>query len=441
VDEQEMLGGKTIFNDRLLELVSERTGLITSLSRVARGVEEPIPPFLYHATLSNFDFRIADKLQRGASGKGCTPTEAIAGAIGEAVERYCASHFDTDQTCSAPWVTVEPDAIAPPEFVLYSATQYAKRDFQYHRWDPKDEIMWIKARELPNGRAVLVPASLVYLAGTVEYLCPSTSNGLAAGFELEDAVLRGLYELIERDGFLVNWMNRLSAPEVEFPVNHGLPGSIRMHYQRFGVKVCVFNLSTDLPAYVMMAIALDATGEGPAAVVGLGCHLDPDVALLKSLLELCQVRPSETRRYRAERPGERLKRYEDVQSLEDHSAFLSTKERLGEFDFLLETGRKQKLGDLPNFAGGNVDADLNRCLNALSERGYRVVYTDLTTPDVNDYGLHVVRVLATGLQPIHFGYGKERLGGRRLFEVPELMGLAAGPRSESELNRCPHPLA
>ena len=169
-----MVGGESIFNDRLLELVSERTGLITSLSRLARGVEEPIPPFLYHATLSNFDFRNADKLERSASGKGCTPTEAIAGAIGEAVERYCASHFDAEQTCLAPWITVEPDAIAPPEFVLYSAAQYAKRNFQYHRWDPKDEIRWITARELPNERTVLVPASLVYLAGTVagiyEYL-------------------------------------------------------------------------------------------------------------------------------------------------------------------------------------------------------------------------------------------------------------------------------
>jgi ribosomal protein S12 methylthiotransferase accessory factor len=70
-----------------------------------------------------------------------------------------------------------------------------------------------------------------------------------------------------------------------------------------------------------------------------------------------------------------------------------------------------------------------------------VLYVDLTTPDVKDYGLHVVRVLATGLQPIHFGFGEERLGGRRLFEVPQRMGYTAEPRDVSDLNPCPHPLA
>jgi ribosomal protein S12 methylthiotransferase accessory factor len=52
-----------------------------------------------------------------------------------------------------------------------------------------------------------------------------------------------------------------------------------------------------------------------------------------------------------------------------------------------------------------------------------------------------VRVLATGLQPIHFGWGQERLGGRRLFELPFRLGFAPGPRGEADLNPCPHPLA
>jgi ribosomal protein S12 methylthiotransferase accessory factor len=415
-----MSGNENTFVARLLELVSDRTGIIKSLSRVSRGVEEPSPPFIYHATLSHFDFRKADKSERAAGGKGCTPTEAIVGAIGEAVERYCASHVDADRTRLARWPTVEQESIAPPEFVLYSANQCARRDFRYNRWDPRDEVRWLSAREVPGDRAVFIPASLAYLTSPVgsaeDYFCPSTSNGLAAGPNLETAVLSGLYELIERDGFLIHWMNRLSPPEVEFPVEHDLADFIQLHYQRFGVEVRVFNVSTDLPVYVMMGVALDTTGRGPAAVVGLGCHLDPSVALVKSLLEISQVRPGEMRRYLKEPPSERLKRYEDVRTLEDHSAFLSIPERLGGFDFLLGNGWKQKMAELPNLSEGSVPADLNRCLSALSERGHRVVYADLTTPDVIDYGLRVARVLATGLQPMHFGHGEERLGGRRLFE-------------------------
>jgi ribosomal protein S12 methylthiotransferase accessory factor len=66
---------------------------------------------------------------------------------------------------------------------------------------------------------------------------------------------------------------------------------------------------------------------------------------------------------------------------------------------------------------------------------------DLTTADVRPYGIHVVRTLATGLQPIHFGHGEERLGGQRLFDLPRLLGYMSETRGERDLNPCPHPLA
>ena len=431
--------------NRLLELVSDRVGLIKSLSRVTRGAEEPNPPVIYQSILSHFDFRNADKFERIASGKGRTTDDAIAGAIGEAVERYCAAHVDSQRTRIAAFEAVADSAVAPPEFVLYSASQYAQKNFRYHRWEPKDEVTWIPALDVPGDRPVHVPASLVFLAANPsraeDALCPSTSNGLAAGPDLESAVLGGLSELIERDGFLIFWMNRLPAPEVEFSANPPLAASIRSHYSRFGVGVRVFNVSTDLPMYVMMAVALDPSGLGPAALVGLGCHVNPALALEKSLMEVCQIRPGEIQRHRREQPGNRLKRYADVRTLNDHSAFLGVGERLCELDFLLKNGQRQRLDQLPNLDLGNPRANLEACARVLAGLGYRVLYSELTTPDVADYGLHVVRVLATGLQPMHFGFGEERLGGQRLFTVPQRLGYASGPRTEADLNPCPHPLA
>src|SRR5258706_9580917 len=80
---------------RLLALVSPRCGIVRDVVAVARSVDEPIPPILYHATLSNFDFKKGNATDRAAAGKGLTEAEAIGGAIGEAVERYCASHVDS----------------------------------------------------------------------------------------------------------------------------------------------------------------------------------------------------------------------------------------------------------------------------------------------------------------------------------------------------------
>ncbi|HST21162.1 MAG TPA: YcaO-like family protein [Blastocatellia bacterium] len=430
---------------RLLELVSPKVGIVNNLSRITRGAEEPVPPFIYQATLSHFDYRNPTSSERISAGKGIREVDAIRSAIGEAVERYCAAHFDNFISRIAPWADMEANAIAPPECVLYSPSQYARRDFPYHRWDPKDEVTWSPMRELPGEREILAPAGLVYLSlpsnRPEDFFSLPTSNGLAAGPNLEFAILNALYELIERDAFLITWMNRLPVARVDFSDMGGIAYAIRTHYARFGTEIQVFNLSTDIPIYVMMAVALDKTGSGPAALVSLGCHLNPGTAIIKALLEMCQVHPGEVRRYRKDPPEERLKGYQDVRTLEDHSAFTTIRERISEFSFLLETERTQTMHDLRDHSQEDVKADLDTCVNRLTQAGCRVLYADLTTPDVIDYGLRVVRAIATGLQPMHFGYGEERLGSRRLYDVPHLLGYASEPRTERDLNPCPHPLA
>ncbi len=427
------------------DLVSPRTGIIRGLSRVQRGAEEPSPPIIYQAEVSHFDFQTARAQDRASAGKGMNEEDAIRGAIGEAIERYCASHFDKSTSFVSSWEAISDQALAPPEFVLYSANQYDSRRVPYHRWDPKDEVTWIAARELPSNCVVSVPASLVYLqfpkSRLEDAFTPATSNGLAAGPTLDYAILHGLYECIERDAFLVTWMARLPASEVHFTDTTPLAYSIRAHYRRYGVDVRVFSMCTDIDAHIMMAIALDQAGSGPAAVVGLGCHVSPEKALARAMLEICQVHPGEVRRYRDQPPGDRLKRIEDIKSLEDHSAWASMPERLGEFSFLLDNGHALRLEELLDYSTGSVAGDLEYCVATLQRCGSRALYVDLSTCDVEGYGIHVVRSIATGLQPIHFGWGEERLGGERLFELPHKLGFASASLTENELNPCPHPLA
>lgn len=430
--------------ERLMELVSPRVGLIRSVSRLVRGEAEPSPPYIYSAALSHFDYRKGEG-ERYAAGKGMTEFEALRAAIGEAVEHYCASHYDSRRSLIAPWAAVESYGVSPDECVLYSDEQYARGGFRYRRWNASDAVTWTPMRELPEGRDVWAPAALVYLVPpgqrAEDFFCFATSNGLAAGPTVEFATLNGLYELIERDGFLITWMNRLPAPEVDFSSEPGPARAIREHYARFGTEIRVFNMSTDIPVYSMMAVALDRTGAGPGAIVGLGCHLDPRTAVLKALYEICQTHFAETRRFRQHPPAGRLKSYEDVHTLEDHSAFLSDPARLHEFAFLLENGRRQQIGELPDRSRGGVEADLETVVGDLRAAGCRVLTAELTTPDVVPYGFRVVRAIATGLQPMHFGHGEERLGGRRLFEVPSRLGHAPAPRTAADLNPCPHPLA
>jgi ribosomal protein S12 methylthiotransferase accessory factor len=220
----------------------------------------------------------------------------------------------------------------------------------------------------------------------------------------------------------------------------GIAERIRSHYARFSIQALVFDITTDIGVPVMMALAVDRSGNGPAVVVGLGCHLDPAVALKKALMEVCQVRPSQSLKFAKEPPWKRLKSYSDVRTLEDHAGFAAILDNLREFDFLIGNGRSRRIEDTPDGSAGDVEADLERCVTLLRAAGCRVGYVDLTPPDIVPYGISVARAIATGLQPIHFGAGEERLGGRRLFEAPSRMYPEMGCRTSEDLNPCPHPL-
>jgi ribosomal protein S12 methylthiotransferase accessory factor len=426
------------------DLISPRTGIIRSLSRVSRGTEEPNVPVVCQCIVSHFDYRASPTADRMASGKGETEREAMLGAIGEALERYCAYQHDASRAIHAAAADLDTAAILPPELVLYSEQQYSMPEFRYTRFDDRTPIGWARGVALPDGTEVLVPASLTYLyfdvGGPNGFFAPPTSNGLGAGPTLEAAVLSAISELIERDAFLLVWMNKMPARRVDVSALTGTVSRIQSHYARFGVEICVFELTTDIAVPVMMAMAVDRSGNGPAIVAGLGCHLNPVTAVKKAVMEVCQVRPSAAVKFVRERPWERVKTYADVRTLEDHAAFAAIPANLKEFDFLFSGGRSVRVDALDDASTGSANGDLAQVVERLRNAGSRVAYVDLTTPDVAPYGVHVARAFATGLQPIHFGAGEERLGGRRLFEVPATLGYADGPRTESELNPCPHPL-
>ena len=178
---------------KLAALISPKVGLIRQLDRPWRGVGEPNPPIVYHALLSHFDFREGKINERGAAGKGRTDIEAMTGAIGEAVERYCAYHVDTTLLTRARAQELAESVITPAECVLYSESQYSTPNFAWARWSPGQALAWIKVRELSDGQDVFAPAHLVYMGLTpddpAENLCPSTSNGLAAGPSVDFALL------------------------------------------------------------------------------------------------------------------------------------------------------------------------------------------------------------------------------------------------------------
>jgi ribosomal protein S12 methylthiotransferase accessory factor len=425
----------------LLELVSPRVGIVRELERVSKGRREPEIPIVYRSVLANFDYRRADPTDRMGAGKGETATQARMSAIGEALERYCSAHIDPVRLVLATPSELPAPAIEPASLVLYADEQYTR--LPYRRPEPQMALTWVRGCCALTGEPRYLPASMVYMGyggpGLSETLAMTTSNGLAAGPDADFAVRSGILELVERDAFLVTWMNRLAAPEIELDELDGAAGQAVRHYARHGVEVRVFHLFNGLPIHACMAIGFDRERASPAAVVGLSCDLNPVAAVRGAIMELAQVRPGIVHRCREQVPA--IERYEDVRSIEDHSTFIAMPEHLRELDFLLGGGSRVRMGALENHATGNARRDVETCARFLGAAGIEVAYVDLTTEDLAEFPVKVVRVVGTELQPMHFGFGNERLGGDRVFTIAQELGFAGRRRSAAELNPCPHPLA
>ncbi len=172
----------------------------------------------------------------------------------------------------------------------------------------------------------------------------------------------------------------------------------------------------------MLAVLDDPAGTGPARVIGMGCDVDPVAAVDKAVFEACQARPSEAARSGRSDHAERLQTYEDVRGLDDHPAFHALRRNMAEFDFL-DLGASASLDDLPRPETADPAAVLDHVVDGLVRAGARVAYVDITGADIVATRIRVVRCIATGFQPIHFGHGEGRLGSRRLFEAPVAWGL------------------
>jgi ribosomal protein S12 methylthiotransferase accessory factor len=430
--------------ERLLDLVGPRISVIRSLTRRPRSDDEPSQAVVYDAVLADYDFRRGESVERGACGKALTEDAAKLGAIGEAIEHYCACHAARKRMRRAVKAQLDDSVISPVDLVLFSDAQYASADFLYKPWDPASPTLWMPAIDLSTRERCWAPATLVYLNFSGEqphdFFCPPTSSGLAAGPTTTHAVRRALLELVEREAFLVAWLHQLPLAEID---SHDLSGADRGIWEIFargGTDIRFFSLPTDLPAWPVMALALSADKSMPAAVVGLGCDTALDRAVRGALLEICQMFEPLRRKYE-KGTADALDAYRDVRTLEQHAAYFFRRDHLNEFEFLWRDGRRLRIAEADDFSAESPARECDRLVDALATSGCRAAYAELTTPDLDEYPIRVVRAMVTDMQPIHFGHQNARLGGRRLFELPVSLGYANQPLAETALNPCPHPLA
>jgi YcaO-like protein with predicted kinase domain len=216
-------------------------------------------------------------------GTGLTPEQARVSAVMESIEVWHAEN---------PRLEIETRSPAGDLALAYDV-----RSLNLLPKSPlTDRVVldWVAGRGLLTGASYLVPADTIQIdflrCSWPDVLFWPSTNGLATGSSPVDAALHALFELIERD-CVAGW---LDDPEGPWPnvdpsaSRHPSPSAVYGALRAVGCQISVQDLTNRIgvPCYQASIWSPDV----PVVCGGYGCHVDPDIALYRAMIEAAQSR-------------------------------------------------------------------------------------------------------------------------------------------------------
>ncbi|MFJ5937627.1 TOMM precursor leader peptide-binding protein [Streptomyces sp. NPDC093071] len=344
-----------------------------------------------------------------------------------------------------------PTAVDPRETGLY-AEEFHRANPWVPPFAPDRPVPWVWGWSLRDGIPRPVPEVLAYYhkPGIEHRFVQESSNGCSSGGSLEEAVLGGLMEVLERDAFLLAWHGRQPLPEID-PATSADPHT-RVMVERmalYGYRARFFDTRITFPVPVVTGVAERFDG-GPARMCfGAGASLDPEAALAAALCEIATDSVQLLQRFERNEAGYRAmaEDFGRITSLHDHPLVYAVPEMGRHADFLLRRPSPPEpvaVAGLrpPGFdrTGADVRDDLLVAVEAVTAAGFDVVVVDQTAPEQRALGLHTVKVLVPGLLPLDFGWTRQRARHMpRTRTALREAGLRPDDLTATDLNPGPHP--
>jgi ribosomal protein S12 methylthiotransferase accessory factor len=339
-----------------------------------------------------------------AGGAAVARDQAIAATIGEAIERYCAAYSDPAEHVFSAFSDFKDEAIHPSQFSLYSDRQYSSPDFPFERFTETTKLTWTWGYSLQQKKPVLVPASQTYFpfysetqqsSGLEADIGNTVTTGLACGNTIEEAILSGIGEVVERDSLTCFWMNRLPPRRVVIDEASPLFETFREKFALDGLQYYVCEMTTDLEIPAFLTLLIGGSNYGLMVNVGSCSALSPARAALKSLVEAAHGRPYVRFILQAESGWSYSPDFSTVNTFRDHAAFYTRAPRHHNvLDFITHSEPVKSLSKVPDLSTGSIRGDLRLCLDLLAKHHLDVIVKDLTSPDIEELSLKVVRVSA-----------------------------------------------
>lgn len=398
-------------------LVSPLTGVVNYLHPMPGRHSESRQVYVAGYQVCPADVTAPNGFDKICAGKGKAREQAMASALCEALERASSVWQGDEAHVIARQAELDGRALSFQELQGFSEQQFRERarinaqSSDPRRWvplpcDAQRELAWTPAWSLTRQERCWIPTAYCFAETPAAFGTTFgiyNPNGTAAGNCAEEALLQGLFELVERDATAIWWYNQVQRPALD--LTHFADEFIQRlqaEYEARGWTVNVLDITHDLGLGVYAAVAHHAATDRFA--LGFGCHGVPYLAVTRALTELNQLLDE---RSSAPHPWDRT--------------------ALPAPSFLRPVCKTQAIHE--STTGNDLRACVQTAVAALAERGLEVVVVDKTRPDI---GLNVLQVIVPSLR--HFW---PRFGPGRLYEVPVTLGWLKRSTPEAQLNPAP----
>jgi ribosomal protein S12 methylthiotransferase accessory factor len=301
-------------------------------------------------------------------GKGGSQAQAEASALMELVERF--SFFSFMHRAAFLYATPGSLVEKSVPFKTLAKSLFDTSDLEqigtvYQDWP----LHFTHATSLTYKHSLLLPIHWFYLIN--EY------NGPAAGNNLEESVLQGLCEVVERHVGSVISHGRLSTPIID-PASVKDPAAVtlleKFAHQGIELHIRDFSLDTGIPTVGVLAYDLATFPEASEIVFTAGTTPNPEKSLIRALTEVAQL------------AGDFNKRTSYKPTLPKYESLLDA-------SYLTAPGPAHPIQSLPDLSDANLKVEIENCIAALARLGLEVLVVDVTHPEIR---IPVVYVIVPG---------------------------------------------
>ncbi|HGH0847697.1 TPA: YcaO-like family protein, partial [Staphylococcus pseudintermedius] len=318
-------------------------------------------------------------------GKGYTDMQSQFSALGESIERYSSRNFGYEEVLRDSYHNIKARYNVLDPNILELDANYI------NEYKDNKIFEWSLAYDLTLNESIYVPANTVYFPynRSNEFMIHSHSTtGIASGYYIEEAILQGLLEVIERDSYSITHKAQLNIPNLNYVGNNETTNHLLDLCISNGVKVHLKLLDNKYSCYTVHCVLED--NEFPVYTHGSGTSMDIDTAINRAILEAFQMRTSQ------------LQLKKNIDQFQDNEQNIYMQWGNGNkaycFNFL---NHKEDTtifsSELNSRNTGNIKKDIKQIIRSLKIEGYRVLCADLSRIECP---FKCVKVIIPGFQDI-----------------------------------------